>query len=196
MNRRKKISFYAVKWLLLFGLLVGCTPQTEQSEPPPSVEKKTSTPSPAPLPIQVTATTPICDNIPARNQNLSLAIAAVNQSILQPGEEFSFNTVVGDRTEEKGYQEALGYDEHGEKQKTVGGGVCQVATTIYMAALEGGFEVTERHSHSHQVPYADSDHDATVSFGGYDFRFVNNRDKPITITASADETAVTVILSE
>ena len=55
-----------------------------------------------------------------------------------------------------------------------------------MAAKNGGFEIVERHSHSHEVPYADSDHDATVSYGGYDFQFRNNRDKPVKLSISTD----------
>ena len=145
------------------------------------------TPSPAPKNETAgQASTKICDNIPERNQNLALAIQAINEKTLQPGEEFSFNETVGPRTAEKGYKEAIGYDENGEKVPTVGGGVCQISSTLYMAALNGKFPVTERHSHSHAVPYADSNHDATVSYGGYDFRFQNNRDKPITVWMWAD----------
>ncbi len=110
--------------------------------------------------------------------------------MLNAGEEFSFNQTVGPRTKEKGYQEAVGYDEHGEKKPTVGGGICQISSTLYMAAKSGDFPVTERHSHSHEVPYADSDNDATVSYGGYDFKFQNNRDKPVIIQISTDGTNV------
>lgn len=152
--------------------------------------------TPSPLGQTSSAATIIYDNFPERNQNLKLAIRAVDQTLLQQGEEFSFNQIVGDRTEEKGYQKAVGYDEHGEKQQTVGGGICQISSTIHMAALNGGFEITERHSHSHEVPYADSNHDATVSYGGYDFRFVNNRDKPVIISASITENKVFVTIEE
>ncbi len=167
-----------------------------QDEP---IEKELSPPSPSPVvtatpkPANETvgqASTKIFDNIPERNQNLALAIEAINGEVLNPGEEFSFNETVGPRTAEKGYQEAIGYDEHGEKKATIGGGICQISSTLYMAAKNGNFDITERHSHSHEVPYANSKNDATVSYGGYDFKFKNNRDKPVTISTSTDKTTV------
>ncbi|MBR5239376.1 MAG: VanW family protein, partial [Clostridia bacterium] len=69
---------------------------------------------------------------------------------------------------------------------TVGGGVCQISSTMYIAARDAEFPVTERHSHSHEVPYADSQHDATVSYGGYDFKFQNHLDMPVIIRISTD----------
>ncbi len=191
--------------LLMILLLSGCNMRTEpESSPLPSPSPTvTESPQPevssSPAPKNETvgqASTKIYDNIPERNQNLALAIQAINGKTLQPGEEFSFNETVGPRTAEKGYKEAIGYDEKGEKKPTVGGGICQVSSTIYMAALNGGFEIVERHSHSHQVPYADSDHDATVSYGGYDFQFKNNRDKPVSLFADTDGNSVTVKISE
>ncbi len=206
MKNKKYYPFFKARWLLFLFLLQlsGC--QTKETTPPPSPSPTitpTATPE-APLPPRQTtvpenspkqktvsqASTKIYDNIPERNVNLKLAINAINQTVLQPGDEFSFNQIVGDRTLEKGYREAMGFDENGEKEPTVGGGICQIATTLYMAAINGDFEITERHSHSHKVPYADSDHDATVSYGGYDFRFKNNRDKPVMIYVSTDETSV------
>lgn len=176
---------------MLIGLLAGCQYQTtpiKKAPPPPSPVV-----SETPQPINQTvgqAATKIFDNIDERNHNLNLAIEAINGKVLNAGEEFSFNQTVGPRTKEKGYQEAVGYDEHGEKKPTVGGGICQISSTLYMAAKSGDFPVTERHSHSHEVPYADSDNDATVSYGGYDFKFQNNRDKPVIIQISTDGTNV------
>ena len=197
MNSQKHISTIGKSWLLLLLLilLAGCKTQSAQQPikaPPPS-PAVTQEPSPTPteIPVAVSetvgqASTKICDNISNRNQNLNLAIKAVNGKTLNPGEEFSFNKTVGPRTVEKGYLEAIGYDENGEKSPTIGGGICQVSSTLYMAAKNGNFLITERHSHSHEVPYADSNNDATVSYGGYDFRFQNNRDKPVTIKMSTD----------
>ena len=182
---------------LLILLFTGCVPTEEPNQSP--------TPSPAPPPVATQtpkptnqtvgqASTKIFDNISERNQNLALAIKAINGKVLNPGEEFSFNQTVGPRTAEKGYLESVGYDENGEKVPTIGGGVCQISSTLYMAAKSGNFPVTERHSHSHKVPYASSDNDATVSYGGYDFKFQNNLDMPITIYLSTDGASVSAEL--
>ena len=201
MNQKtKKQIFRRFLLFLLIGLLSGCVNQKE----PITQESPTPSPSPVvtPTPEAVNeivgqASTKIFDNIPERNRNLTLAIQAINGMVLAPGEEFSFNRTVGSRTEEKGYKEAIGYDENGEKTPTIGGGVCQVSSTLYMAARNGDFEIVERHSHSHEVPYANSDNDATVSYEGYDFRFRNNRDKPVVIRMSTDDANVyaTLILT-
>ncbi|MBP3447509.1 MAG: VanW family protein [Clostridia bacterium] len=189
--------------LCLFLLLAGCTAKESDTpiptpNPSPVATEKPSEPPPA-SPTdngQATASTKIFDRIPARTNNLKLAIAAIDGTILEVDETFSFNETVGDRTEEKGYQKAIGYDEHGEKQPTVGGGICQISSTLYMAAKNGNFEIVERHSHSHEVPYADSDNDATVSYGGYDLKFKNTRDKPVKIELSTDEESVSAKITE
>lgn len=199
MNYQKytKQFFGRILLSLLILLLTGCN---EKEEP---IKKTIPSPSPTPVVTQTPtpadeivgqASTKIFDNIPARNRNLALAIQAINKKVLSPGEEFSFNQTVGPRTKENGYREATGYNEHGEKEQTVGGGICQISSTLYMAAKDGGFTITERHSHSHSVPYADSEHDATVSYEGYDFRFQNNRDKPVLITVATNGESVTVKL--
>lgn len=200
---KPNLNPYRKGWLLLCIILLisGCAPDKKTLSPPtPSAvpsPKVSEEPTPKPTHNrQAVATTGIFDKIPERTNNLELAMEAINGKILQPGEEFSFNQTVGDRTEEKGYQKAIGYDENGEKKPTVGGGICQIASTLYMAALNGEFKIVERHSHSHEVPYADSDHDATVSYGGYDFRFQNNRDKPVKITVSTDGESVTAEITE
>lgn len=189
---RKFFSFSFKKWLLFCIIfLSGCDMQQKNISTPPSpapssIPETTNSPTPKKTYRQAVAQTEIFDQIPERTNNLHLAIQAINGMLLKPKEVFSFNEAVGNRTEEKGYQKAIGYDEHGEKKPTVGGGICQIATTLYMAAKNGEFEIIERHSHSHEVPYADSDHDATVSYGGYDFQFRNNRDKPVKILISTD----------
>ncbi len=202
-----KTQFYSAKsakgWLLLLMplLLVGCMAKPIQQpnnviSPSPAATQTPVPPAREPEPPETVnetvgqASTKIFDNIAERNNNLKIAIHAIDGKVINPGEEFSFNQTVGPRTVEKGYQEAIGYDENGEKVPTVGGGVCQISSTLYMAALNGNFPVTERHSHSHEVPYADSNHDATVSYGGYDFRFQNNRDKPIVIRIATVDLSV------
>ncbi len=199
MNFQKHTLKIGKSWLLLLLpiFLAGCTNQTKQEKQEKQVPSPspivTEEPSPAPteqaVPVNQTvgqASTKIFDNLANRNQNLALAIQAIDGKTLSPGEEFSFNQTVGPRTKEKGYLEAIGYDEHGDKVPTVGGGVCQISSTLYMAAKNGGFPVIERHSHSHSVPYADSNNDATVSYGGYDFKFQNHLDMPVIIRISTD----------
>lgn len=202
---RNRPCFLLGGWLLFLSLCIaGCHAAEKKAPPPPSSPPPTSVPTSEPSPpspkqqpeSQAAASTPICDDIPGRTKNLIIAARAVNGTKIPPGEIFSFNASVGKRTKEKGYQEAIGYDENGRKKPTIGGGICQISSTIYMAALAGSYEVTERHSHSHKVPYADSAHDATVSYGGYDFCFRNNRDKPVEIRVRVSETEVTAEILE
>ncbi|MDR3767544.1 MAG: VanW family protein [Butyricicoccus sp.] len=118
-----------------------------------------------------------------RTNNVRLACKYINGTILNPGEEFSYNNVVGQRTAERGFQSAGAY-ANGQLIDEVGGGVCQPSSTLYMAVLRADLEVTERHNHSLTVAYTPLGEDATVSWGGPDFRFKNNTDYPIKIVAS------------
>ena len=109
---------------------------------------------------------------PVRNKNIELACNALNGTIVRPGEEFSFNNTVGQRTEAKGYGAAAAYN-NGEVVQEVGGGVCQVSTTLYNAVLKAGLKITARQSHTFKPTYVTPGQDATVSWGGPDFRFAN-----------------------
>ncbi|MGM9612321.1 MAG: VanW family protein [Butyricicoccus sp.] len=118
-----------------------------------------------------------------RTNNVRLACEHINGTILNPGDEFSYNNVVGQRTAERGFQSAGAY-ANGQVIDEVGGGVCQPSSTLYMAVLRADLEVTERHNHSFTVAYTPLGEDATVSWGGPDFRFKNNTKYPIKIIAS------------
>ena len=107
-----------------------------------------------------------------RNKNISLACQKLNGTIVRPGEEFSFNGAVGQRTREAGYGEAAAYS-NGEVIQEVGGGVCQVSTTLYNAVVIAGLKTTYRQSHTFQPSYVTPGQDATVSWGGPDYRFAN-----------------------
>lgn len=107
-----------------------------------------------------------------RNKNIRLACEAINGTILAPGEEFSFNNVVGQRTEAKGYGAATAYNE-GEVVQEVGGGICQVSTTLYNAVLRSGLKTTKRQSHTFEPNYVTPGMDATISWGGPDYCFAN-----------------------
>lgn len=132
-----------------------------------------------------TFTTKLTNNA-NRNQNVKLAADAINGKILQPGEEFSFNTATGNRTSEKGYQPAGAY-RNGVLIEEPGGGVCQVSTTLYHSIIQSGFKTTERNAHSYAPSYVEKGQDAMVSFDGYagpDLKFKNTTADPIVLRAS------------
>ena len=126
-----------------------------------------------------------------RNTNIRLAAAALNGTIVGPGQEVSFNDPVGQRTEAKGYQGAAAYN-NGEVVQEIGGGVCQVSTTLYNAALKAGMKISMRRSHTFEPSYVTPGMDATVSWGGPDFRFINTSSSAIGIKASYSNQTVTV----
>ena len=122
----------------------------------------------------------------ARKTNVKLAAAACNEKILLPGEEFSYNNTTGSRSPEKGYLPAPIY-AGGRSEDGVGGGICQVSSTIYYAVLHTTLEIVERHDHQFAVSYLDPGMDATVYYGSLDFRFKNNTNYPIkVVTRSYD----------
>ena len=126
-----------------------------------------------------------------RNTNVRLAAEALNGTIVGPGQEVSFNDTVGQRTEAKGYQGAAAYN-NGEVVQEIGGGVCQVSTTLYNAALKAGMKISMRRSHTFEPSYVTPGMDATVSWGGPDFRFINISSSAIGIKASYSNQTVTV----
>jgi len=119
-----------------------------------------------------------------RSTNVELACEAIDGKILLPGETFSFNGVVGPRSKSKGYLLAGAYSA-GELVESYGGGVCQVSTTIYNAALYANLEIVERYNHSLMVSYVNAGRDATVSYGSRDFKFKNSRNYAIKLKAEA-----------
>ena len=130
---------------------------------------------------------------PPRTNNLVLACQAINNYIVMPGESFSFNEVLGERTAEKGYQPAGAYAD-GETVEQLGGGICQVASTLYYCALHADLYILEREEHMFTADYLPLGMDATVNWGTLDFRFRNDTDYPIRIEANADDSYVTVTL--
>lgn len=122
----------------------------------------------------------------ARKTNVKLAAAACNEKILLPGEEFSYNNTTGSRSPDKGYLPAPIY-AGGRSEDGVGGGICQVSSTIYYAVLHTTLEIVERHDHQFAVSYLDPGMDATVYYGSLDFRFKNNTNYPVkVVTRSYD----------
>ncbi|MBQ9148780.1 MAG: VanW family protein [Oscillospiraceae bacterium] len=117
-----------------------------------------------------------------RNTNLKLACAAINDYILYPGKSFDYNTVVGKRTAEKGYKSAGAYSG-GQSVNVIGGGICQVSSTLYYCTLIADLQIDIRQAHSFVSSYMPKGLDATVSWGGPHFKFTNNTNYPIQIKA-------------
>ena len=121
-----------------------------------------------------------------RHQNIKLASAAINGKIYNPGEEFWYNSTVGQRTAARGYQEA-GVYEAGRTTTGIGGGICQVSSTLYYAVLLSDLDIVLRYCHMFNPGYMPIGCDATVSWGGPDFAFRNSRDYPIKVVTSYND---------
>ena len=118
-----------------------------------------------------------------RTTNLQLAANKINGTVLMPGETFSYNKVVGERTIAAGYKEAPIYVS-GEVVDGLGGGICQITSTLYNAVVYANLEVTQRSNHQFVPSYVTASRDATVVYGSIDFQFKNNRNYPIKINCS------------
>ncbi len=118
-----------------------------------------------------------------RTTNLILAANKINGTVLMPGETFSYNKTVGARTIAAGYREAPIYVS-GKVVDGVGGGICQIATTLYNAVVYANLEIVQRSNHQFIPSYAPASRDATVVYGAIDFQFKNNREYPIKIVSS------------
>ncbi|MCI9578255.1 MAG: hydrolase [Oscillibacter sp.] len=129
----------------------------------------------------------------ARVSNVKLASAAFDGTVLNSGDLFSYNETVGQRTEAKGYKAAPAYVQ-GETVDEIGGGVCQPSSTLYYACLLANMEITERYAHRYIPAYITRGMDATVSWGGPDYKFTNNTQYPVKITAKYDKGYLTVQL--
>lgn len=117
-----------------------------------------------------------------RSMNISLATKAINNSVIFPNEQFSFNQVVGKRTVEKGYLQAP-VIINGKFSEDIGGGICQVSSTLFNAVDNAGLKIVHRYSHSRKIPYVPPKRDATVSWDGPDFVFENNYQRPVLLQA-------------
>ena len=117
-----------------------------------------------------------------RNTNLRLACEALNGLVLNPGETFSYNDALGQRTAAKGYKPAPAYVGQ-ELVDDIGGGICQVSSTLYYAALVADMEIVSRTNHGFVSSYIPYGMDATVSWGGPDFKFRNSSNYPVKIEA-------------
>lgn len=126
-----------------------------------------------------------------RTTNLKLAASKINGTVIMPGEIFSYNKVVGKRTIAAGYKNAAIYQDGGVTDG-LGGGICQISTTLYNAAIAANMEIEERRNHMFVPSYADAGKDATVVWGSTDFKFKNRRDYPIKIETSVSGGIATI----
>ncbi len=157
-------------------------------------EIKQDTPQPKEEQI-ASFTTKIYNKDTARQTNIELTCSSLNGVIVKNGTTFSFCNTLGPATSDKGYQEADVFDKDGNKQKGLGGGKCQVSTTLYNAVLKvPNLQIIERHEHSNKVPYVSEGKDAAVSYGSYDFKFKNNSGFDIKLSISCSKNDISIIL--
>lgn len=131
----------------------------------------------------------------SRQNNVSITCSSLNDTIVPNGSTFSFCNTVGQATTARGYQKADIFDKDGNKKKGLGGGNCQVSTTLYNAILKvPSLTVTERHQHSNKVPYIQNGKDAAVAYGSYDLKFVNNTGFDIKIKANNSNDTIAITL--
>ncbi|MCP3028626.1 VanW family protein [Halobacillus sp. A5] len=128
-----------------------------------------------------------------RSHNIRLAAEALDSHVVFPGEVFSFNKAVGKRTKEKGYMNAPEIVK-GELTEGIGGGICQLSSTLFNSVDKVGVKILERFSHSKRVPYVPPGRDATVSWYGPDFTFKNQFNQPLLIRSRVDGGQVSVTI--
>lgn len=126
-----------------------------------------------------------------RNKNIELSTKAIHNTIVGTGDIFSFNTIVGPRTEETGYQPATEI-VNGEFVMGIGGGICQTSSTLFNAVDQVGVKMVERHHHSLPIGYVPAGRDATVSYGSLDFKFENTTGVPLLFTTNYTKNSVTI----
>jgi vancomycin resistance protein YoaR len=136
-------------------------------------------------------TTTFNPNNIGRTHNIKIAATAMNKLMIAPGQDFSFNEVVGPRSSALGYQEAP-VIVNGKLTPGIGGGVCQVSSTLYNTVLLSNLEITKRFNHSLPSSYVGLGRDATVTYGGLDFQFKNNSEHYIYLTTSVNHDKLTI----
>lgn len=211
----KKISTWILIVCLLF-LLVGCSKQ-EDNQDSNTTNNYTATPVTNPenttnliqnnestneLKIGATQdseeelasfSTKLGGRDTPRSHNISITTSTLNETLLKNGETFSFCNTVGKATSERGYKEADSFDANGNTVQTLGGGNCQVSSTLYNAVLKvNELKVVERHAHSKPVHYVPKDKDAAVAHGSVDLKFKNNTGNTLKIYSNSDLKSVNI----
>ena len=185
--KKLKICISLTLFLALFSVSAFATPAVYTVKPGDSLWKKAATTEAE----QGTSyedtlaqtSTPLLHDIPNRTDNIILTCRMINETALMPGATFSFNQVVGNRSEDRGFKPAPSF-QSGRVVESVGGGICQVSSTLYYACLLSNLEIVSRTSHSMCPDYLEKPGlDATVSWGVIDYRFKNDTNNPIKIFA-------------
>lgn len=141
-----------------------------------------------------TFSTKILDNSTGRLTNIRITCGILNETILNPGDTFSFNNIVGKPTAERGYQEAKIIINH-KSEMGLGGGNCQVSSTLYNAVLNiPTLAVIERSEHGKEVGYVPKGKDAAVSYGSLDFKFRNDNNYKIKLNLATDDKNITATI--
>ena len=209
---KKFLSISIILSLALF--LMGCTKEENTTPNDVNVSKlSTSTDENPSSDNSITNTTEIKQNMQStsseiemasfstklggtmnpRTGNINITTGVLNETVVEPGKTFSFCDTVGKPTKERGYQEADAFDKDGNTFQAVGGGNCQVSSTLYNVVLQiPELQVIERHPHSKRVYYVEKDKDATVATGSVDFKFKNTGERPIKIYANSDTSSVNI----
>ena len=182
-SKRNRILIYLLLSLILLSL---CTVNNVKAMPFYNLH-------PATLTVRSRFYTSYSSSSAERKWNIKLASKKLNKTFVDVGGEFSFNQTVGERTARKGYKTAK-IIVGGKFVDGVGGGVCQVSTTLYNAVLLAGLTITEYHAHSLPVSYVNPSFDAMVNSGSADLRFINNTSNPILIFVEADDCRITVTI--
>ncbi len=197
MKRLNKIIFY----IFILTFFSGCPGNRQENYELNTPENVQASPAPTPIPTPVnnnqigSYTTNLYDKNENRISNISTAAEDLNHTVLEPGEIFSFNETLGRRTEEKGYEEAP-IMVQGKKDTGTGGGICQISSTLYNAALSADMKIVERHRHSKAVPYVPEGKDATVVYGSKDLKFKNIKDYPVEILIWVNEDDIKITLNK
>jgi len=186
--------------LAVIFILSGCFAKKDIQEQTPMQDTITLTPTATPVPAEAvnkneisSYSTIFYDKNENRISNIKTASEELNHTVVNPGEVFSFNETLGRRTKDKGYKEAP-ILSHGEKAKGTGGGICQISSTLYNAALLADMEIVERHRHSKNVPYVPEGKDATVVYNSKDLKFRNTKDYPVEIVIKITEDEIRISL--
>ena len=160
-----------------------------------AVSDNTKISTDAPAQTLISSYTTVFNPSESRAVNIGLAAAKINGTVLQPGQSFSFSDTLGPRTAENGYVVAPVFVNR-QVALGVGGGICQVSSTMYAAMLQGGIKATQRYAHSMPVDYIPQGMDATIVAGQKDLTFTNNFTFPIVINATVKDGTVTVGFSK
>lgn len=195
----KKIKIHLIKNILLTALimflLTGCQNTNQSSNisyntEEQSYEENNNTKIELPLKEVASFYTNIYDKNENRMNNLRVAAGNLNNTVIKASETFSFNDTMGPSTKEKGYKEAKIFDADGNVIQGYGGGICQISSTLYNAALELNLEIIERHEHSKKVQYVENGKDAAISYDRLDLKFRNTLDYDLTIKCTVDDNKV------